>query len=72
MQSIDEASRFRDSSVESNFAASERAMKQIVYVFRHLGKAWKVKINVPFVSAFILSIRMRSNHDLFACLTFVK
>ncbi|KAG0333746.1 Centromere/kinetochore protein zw10 [Podila horticola] len=41
MQSIDEASRFRDSSVESNFAACERAMKQIVYVFRHLGKAWK-------------------------------
>ncbi|KAI9238689.1 MAG: Centromere/kinetochore Zw10-domain-containing protein [Podila humilis] len=41
MQSIDEASRFHDSSVESNFAACERAMKQIVYVFRHLGKAWK-------------------------------
>jgi len=46
MQSIDEASRFRDSSVESNFAACERAMKQIVYVFRHLGKAWKVKLDV--------------------------
>ncbi|KAF9296965.1 Centromere/kinetochore protein zw10 [Mortierella antarctica] len=41
MQSIDEASRFHDSSAESNFAACERAMKQIVYVFRHLGKAWK-------------------------------
>lgn len=50
MQSIDEASRFHDSSVESNFAACERAMKQIVYVFRHLGKAWKVTLNVLIVT----------------------
>ncbi|KAI1302433.1 Centromere/kinetochore protein zw10 [Mortierella claussenii] len=41
MQSIDEAGEFRDSSVDRNFAASERAMKQVVLVFKHLGKAWK-------------------------------
>ncbi|KAF9918072.1 Centromere/kinetochore protein zw10 [Lobosporangium transversale] len=41
MQSVDEARGFRDSSVESNFAAYERSMKQVVLVFKHLGKAWK-------------------------------
>ncbi|KAF9205500.1 Centromere/kinetochore protein zw10 [Haplosporangium sp. Z 27] len=41
MQSIDDAQGFRDSSLENNFSAYERSMKQIVLVFRHLGKAWK-------------------------------
>ncbi|KAG0345170.1 Centromere/kinetochore protein zw10 [Podila humilis] len=41
MQSIDEASGFQDSSLENNFASCERAMRQIVYVFKRLGKAWK-------------------------------
>ncbi|KAF9086758.1 Centromere/kinetochore protein zw10 [Mortierella sp. AD031] len=41
MQSIDEAREFRDSSVESNFESCERSMKQVVLVFKHLGKAWK-------------------------------
>lgn len=42
MESIDGASEFRDSSVDINFAACERSMKQVVLVFKHLGKAWKV------------------------------
>ncbi|KAF9347060.1 Centromere/kinetochore protein zw10 [Mortierella sp. AD094] len=41
MQSIDDAREFRDSSLDSNYSAYERSMKQIVLVFRHLGKAWK-------------------------------
>ncbi|KAF9399657.1 Centromere/kinetochore protein zw10 [Mortierella sp. AD011] len=41
MQSIDDAHEFRDSSLDSNYSAYERSMKQIVLVFRHLGKAWK-------------------------------
>ncbi|KAF9107846.1 Centromere/kinetochore protein zw10 [Mortierella sp. AM989] len=42
MQSVDDARGFRDSSLESNFSAYERCMKQIVLVFRHLGKVWKI------------------------------
>lgn len=42
MESIDGAGEFRDSSVDINFAACERSMKQVVLVFKHLGKAWKV------------------------------
>ncbi|KAG0366214.1 Centromere/kinetochore protein zw10 [Gamsiella multidivaricata] len=41
MQSIDGAGGFQDSSQEGNFAACQRAMKQVVLVFKHLGKAWK-------------------------------
>ncbi|KAG0379268.1 Centromere/kinetochore protein zw10 [Mortierella sp. AD032] len=41
MQSIEDANAFQDSSVDSNFEAYERSMKQIVLVFKHLGKAWK-------------------------------
>ncbi|KAG0251028.1 Centromere/kinetochore protein zw10 [Mortierella polycephala] len=42
MESIDEAGGFQDSSLENNYAACERSMKQVVLVFRHLGKAWKL------------------------------
>ncbi|KAG0279470.1 Centromere/kinetochore protein zw10 [Linnemannia exigua] len=42
MQSIEDANDFQDSGVDSNFEAYERSMKQIVLVFKHLGKAWKV------------------------------
>ncbi|KAF9184217.1 Centromere/kinetochore protein zw10 [Haplosporangium sp. Z 11] len=41
MESIDEADGFQDSSQENNYAACERSMKQVVLVFKHLGKAWK-------------------------------
>ncbi|KAF9134647.1 Centromere/kinetochore protein zw10 [Mortierella sp. GBA39] len=41
MESIDSAGGFRDSSVDIKFDACERSMKQIVLVFKHLGKAWK-------------------------------
>ncbi|KAF9427337.1 hypothetical protein BGZ94_005084 [Podila epigama] len=41
MQSIDEADGFQDSSVENSYTACERAMKQVIHVFKHLGKAWK-------------------------------
>ncbi|KAF9908592.1 Centromere/kinetochore protein zw10 [Linnemannia zychae] len=41
MQSIEDANEFQDSSVDSNYEAYERSMKQVVLVFRHLGKAWK-------------------------------
>ncbi|KAG0306340.1 Centromere/kinetochore protein zw10 [Dissophora globulifera] len=41
MASIDGAEEFADSSAQTNYAACERAMKQVVLVFKHLGKAWK-------------------------------
>ncbi|KAF8931082.1 Centromere/kinetochore protein zw10 [Haplosporangium gracile] len=41
MQSIDGAGEFQDSSADTNFDACERSMKQVVLVFKHLGKAWK-------------------------------
>ncbi|GJJ70611.1 protein transport protein DSL1/ZW10 [Entomortierella parvispora] len=41
MQSLDESGGFQDSSVDANFSACERSMKQIILAFRHLGKAWK-------------------------------
>ncbi|KAF9920529.1 Centromere/kinetochore protein zw10 [Linnemannia zychae] len=41
MQSIDDANKFQDSSVENNFESYSRSMKQIVFVFKHLGKVWK-------------------------------
>ncbi|KAF9437148.1 Centromere/kinetochore protein zw10 [Entomortierella beljakovae] len=41
MLSLDDANAFRDSSVDSNYSSYERSMKQIVLVFRHLGKAWR-------------------------------
>ncbi|KAG0065259.1 Centromere/kinetochore protein zw10 [Linnemannia elongata] len=41
MESIDGAGEFRDCSVDTNFDACERSMKQVVLVFKHLGKAWK-------------------------------
>jgi hypothetical protein len=44
MQSIDEARGFQDSGIENNFSSYERSMKQITLVFRHLGKAWKVRV----------------------------
>lgn len=44
MESIDGAGEFRDCSVDNNFDACERSMKQVVLVFKHLGKAWKVTL----------------------------
>lgn len=44
MQSLDGTGGFQDSSVDSNFGACERSMKQVVFVFKHLGKVWKVSI----------------------------
>lgn len=44
MESIAEAEGFYDSSAEGNYAACERSMKQVVLVFKHLGKAWRVSI----------------------------
>ncbi|KAF9965837.1 Centromere/kinetochore protein zw10 [Mortierella alpina] len=41
MESIAEAEGFYDCSAEGNYAACERSMKQVVLVFKHLGKAWR-------------------------------
>ncbi|KAF9945249.1 Centromere/kinetochore protein zw10 [Mortierella alpina] len=41
MESIADAGGFYDSSAEGNYAACERSMKQVVLVFKHLGKAWR-------------------------------
>ncbi|KAF9125270.1 actin organization and endocytosis protein [Mortierella sp. 14UC] len=41
MQSIEDANEFQDSGVDSNYETYERSMKQVVLVFKHLGKAWK-------------------------------
>ncbi|KAG0212393.1 Centromere/kinetochore protein zw10 [Mortierella sp. GBA30] len=42
MESIAEAGGFVDSGIDGNYAVSERAMKQVVLVFKHLGKAWRL------------------------------
>ncbi|KAG0231878.1 Centromere/kinetochore protein zw10 [Actinomortierella wolfii] len=43
--SIEEANGFQETSVEDNFEACERAMKQVVLVFKHLGKVWKTTLS---------------------------
>ncbi|KAG0052997.1 Centromere/kinetochore protein zw10 [Gryganskiella cystojenkinii] len=44
MQSLDEAGGFQDSAVDTKFSTYERSMKQVVLVFKHLGKAWKTTL----------------------------
>ena len=55
MLSLDDANEFRESSVDSNFESYERSMKQIVLVFKHLGKAWKVRIHQTIAFFFFFS-----------------
>ncbi|KAF9970313.1 Centromere/kinetochore protein zw10 [Actinomortierella ambigua] len=43
--SIEEANGFQETSVEDNFEACERAMKQVVLVFKHLGRVWKTTLS---------------------------